>query len=62
MVIIVEGCQNPQPDQHQPSTNVYEQINQYIDQGYSTKDAIKLVSKETGISRNDLYRQYHELN
>ena len=62
MVIIVEGCQNPQPDQHQPSTNVYEQINQYIDQGYSTKEAIKLVSKETGISRNDLYRQYHELN
>lgn len=62
MVIIVEGCQNPKPDQHQPSTNVYEQINQYIDQGYSTKEAIKLVSKETGISRNDLYRQYHELN
>lgn len=62
MVIIVEGCKQEQPDQQQAMPMIYEQINQYIDQGYSTKEAIKLVSKATGISKNDLYRQYHEMN
>ena len=62
MVIIIEGCKNEQPDQQQAMPMIYEQINQYIDKGYSTKEAIKLVAKETGLSKNDLYRQYHELN
>ena len=62
MVIIIEGSKDKQPDQVQSSVSVFDQINQYIEEGYSAKEAIKMVSKTTGISRNELYRQYHELN
>lgn len=61
MVIIVEGSKE-KPEQAQSSLSVFDQINQYIEEGYSAKEAIKMVSKTTGIPRNDLYRQYHELN
>lgn len=62
MVIIIEGYKEKQPDKEQAMPLIHEQINHYINNGYSTKEAIKIVAKETGLSKNDLYRQYHELN
>ena len=41
---------------------VHEQIKQYIDGGLTTNEAIKRVAKERGLSRNDVYKEYHELS
>ncbi len=36
-----------------------EHIEMYIADGYSSKDAIKAVSKERNLSKNDVYMEYH---
>ena len=38
---------------------LYEHINSYISQGYSTNEAIKKVAKERGVSDNLIYKEYH---
>lgn len=40
---------------------IKDTIDNYIESGMTSKDAIKKVSKELGISKNDIYREYHAL-
>lgn len=37
-------------------------IDSYMKEGLSSKEAIKKVAKEFGVSKNELYKQYHGLN
>ena len=58
MVIVMEGSKETviQPEIFPP---LYEHINSYISQGYSTNEAIKKVAKERGVSKNQIYKEYH---
>ncbi len=38
---------------------VIEHVNLYIKEGYSSKEAIKLVAKERNLSKQDVYSEYH---
>lgn len=63
MVVVVEGCKeekNPGLDQAAPL--VHDQIKMYIDGGLTTNEAIKRVAKELGMSKNELYKEYHGLS
>ena len=51
-VIVVEGCKAKKEFE----LSELEHINLYINQGYSKKDAIKLVANERGINKNALYK------
>lgn len=60
MVIVVEGSkEEKEPQQDMPS--IQDQINHYVSGGLSSKEAIKRVAKERGLSKNDLYKEYHGL-
>lgn len=60
MVIVVEGSkEEKEPQQDMPS--IQDQINHYVSGGLSSKEAIKKVAKERGLSKNDLYKEYHGL-
>lgn len=59
MVIVVEG------NHHQKETTIFEQsiqehVDEYIEKGMSTKDAIKEVAKQRGVSKNTIYQEYHQ--
>lgn len=59
MVLIVEG------NLDEEETNVFDQsiiehVNEYIHKGMSTKDAIKEVSQQRHISKNQVYQEYHK--
>lgn len=63
MVVVVEGSKEQKlPEEIQDSPLIHEQINQYISNGYTTNEAIKKVAKEYGLSKNDLYKEYHGLS
>lgn len=63
MVVVVEGSKEQKlPEETQDSPLIHEQINQYINNGYTTNEAIKKVAKEYGLSKNDLYKEYHGLS
>lgn len=56
IVIVLEGkIKEEFPD----NLTVIEHINSYMEDGYSSKDAIKLVAKERGIGKNEVYKIYH---
>ena len=57
-VIIIEGLTK---DDDLDSLNIKEHVELYINDGYKTMDAIKMVSKDRGISKNEVYKQYHNL-
>lgn len=59
MVVIVEGC-SEQEYTEIDSVDVHQLITSYIQQGMTTNNAIKIVAREVGISKNELYKQYHE--
>lgn len=59
MVVIVEGCKK-QEDVLVDSIDIQQRIRTYIEEGMTTNHAIKTVAKEMGISKNELYKQYHE--
>ncbi len=59
MVVIVEGC-SEQEHTEKDSVDVYQLITSYIQQGMTTNNAIKIVAKEVGIPKNELYKQYHK--
>lgn len=61
MVLIVEGSKE-QPEADVILPLIHDQIHQYIKEGYTTNEAIKRVAKERGISKNEVYREYHDLN
>lgn len=59
MVIVVEG--NPEPKDNTLSFDlpIIDQINLYINEGLSSKEAIKKVAKERQIPKNEVYKIYH---
>lgn len=59
MVIVVEGCQDVVED-IVFEQSIEEHVNEYIDKGMSTKDAIKEVAKIRNISKNTVYQEYHK--
>lgn len=38
---------------------IIEHVNLYIKEGMSSKDAIKLVSQDRGLNKNEIYKEYH---
>ncbi|QMS85232.1 16S rRNA (cytidine(1402)-2'-O)-methyltransferase [Candidatus Xianfuyuplasma coldseepsis] len=57
MVLVVEGYQ---PSTEQPTTTILEDVQTYIKNGLSSKDAIKKVAKERNVPKNDVYMAYHQ--
>lgn len=55
-VIVVEGNTENNSFDH---LSIIEHVNLYIKEGYNSKEAIKLVSKERNINKSDVYREYH---
>lgn len=63
MVIVMEGSHEVKaPDADQAMPLVHDYIHQLIDEGFTTNEAIKRVAKERGLSKNDVYKAYHQLN
>lgn len=59
MVIVVKGAEeNTAPDSD--PNELYHKINEYMQNGFSSNEAIKKVAKESGCSKNELYRKFHE--
>lgn len=56
IVIVVEG--NKETADYS-NLSIIEHVNLYIKEGYSSKEAIKIVSKERKINKNDVYIEYH---
>ena len=56
IVVVVEGSKNEEKE-----IDFEEKINNYIDSGYSRRDAIKRVSEEYNISKNKIYNKYKEV-
>lgn len=59
MVIVMEGCKDQEICDEIPFSVLNERIRTYIQNGYSTNEAIKKVAKEHGLSKNEIYKQYH---
>ncbi len=59
MVIVVEGS-NEQPEEIIFEQSIEEHVNEFIEKGMSTKDAIKEVAKQRGVSKNLIYQEYHK--
>lgn len=58
MVIVVEG-NNQEIEEVVFDKTIEEHVNEYIEKGMSTKDAIKEVAKQRGVSKNKVYQEYH---
>ncbi len=58
MVVVMEGSKEEavQPEIFPP---LYEHVHQFIAMGLSTNEAIKRVAKERGVSKNQIYKEYH---
>lgn len=59
MVIVMAGYNEEEAKDEIPFTVLNDAIKNYIEEGYSTKEAIKKVAKEHGLSKNEIYKQYH---
>lgn len=59
MVLIIEGNKK-EINKEELLLEVHDLVNQYVQEGISTSEAIKRVSKEQGISKNEVYRHYHQ--
>jgi len=58
LVIVVEG--NKTTTEYK-SLTVTDHVNLYIDEGNSSKDAIKIVAKERGMKKSEVYDIYHNI-
>ncbi len=58
MVIVVEGNKSVIKEPIFEQT-IEEHVNEYIDKGMTTKDAIKKVAKIRNVSKNIIYNEYH---
>jgi len=56
-VVVVDGFQNL-VDVDEELT-VVEQVDFYVKNGMATMEAIKVVAKEKGLKKNDVYAEYH---
>lgn len=62
MVIVMEGSHETKgPGEDSAMPLVHDQIKTYIEDGLTTNEAIKRVAKERGLSKNDIYKEYHDL-
>lgn len=61
MVVILEGSDD-EPESDIVLPLITDQINLYIEEGLSAKEAIKKVAKERNISRNEIYKEFHNLS
>lgn len=59
MVLVLEGYKEDEISDDIPFSVLYEKIHCYIRSGYSTNEAIKKVAKDHGLSKNEVYKQYH---
>ena len=59
MVIVVEGARDVEEDVVFEQS-IEEHVNEYIEKGMSTKDAIKEVAKQRNVSKNVVYQEYHQ--
>lgn len=63
MVIVMEGSREEKGmGDDSPMPLVHDQIKTYIEDGLTTNEAIKRVAKERGLSKNDIYKEFHELS
>lgn len=60
-VIIVQGNDHPDDDNDRQQGTPMEQIDRAIADGLTTNAAIKLVAKQNGLNRQELYKQYHHI-
>ncbi len=60
MVIIVEGSKDEKEDEVIFTQSIKEHVDEYINKGLSTKDAIKEVAKIRNINKNAVYQEYHK--
>lgn len=54
LVVVVEG----NLDVHNYSMSLIDHINMYINDGYSSKDAVKMVAKDRNMKKSDVYDEY----
>ena len=57
MVIVVEGYK--EKEKVVTMSMIETKVNEYIAQGMSAKDAIKNVAKELNVSKNEVYKHFH---
>ena len=63
MVVIIAGYEeDKEQDVTQAMPLLKEHIQSYISEGMSTNEAIKRVARERGLSKNEIYKEYHGLN
>lgn len=60
MVVIIEG--NKEEKEELSYSQLLGKVDSYLKEGLSTKEAIKKVAKEYNVSKNELYKEFHELN
>lgn len=58
LVLVIEG--NKKIVEYKNLT-IKEHVNLYLDEGNSVMDAIKIVSKERGIKKSEVYDEYHNI-
>ena len=60
MVLVVEGGQEEISDEITFNQTIEEHVEEYIQMGMTTKDAIKEVAKVRKLSKNQVYNEYHK--
>lgn len=60
-VLVIEGAAEETGSDENPdlSLSVKEHVNKLIESGHSQKDAIKAAAVERGVSKRDVYNEYH---
>lgn len=56
MVLIIEGYK--EEDKEVDPEDLFDEIDELIDKGMKTKEAVKIISEKNGISKNTLYNAY----
>lgn len=62
-VIVVEGFSGDKTDENAPeweSMTVCEHVDSYIEKGMDSKEAIKQTAKDRGVSKREVYGEYHK--
>ena len=56
LVVVVEGNTE---EKTYDNLSIIEHVNLYIMNGMDKKEALKKVSKDRGMSKSDVYKEYH---
>ena len=59
IVLVIEGNNEEEVD-FVDNFEMIKEVESLIASGFSTKDAIKIVSTKYNVSKNDLYREFHQ--